>query len=73
MEEIDMEVKCPKCGAHEMHPNKNLLLLRVCKVLQKGAWWSQCLVCAGYYDVDLNETPDSFDTLKGWFISGRQR
>lgn len=57
------ELTCPKCGAHEMHPDGGKLLIRAYKVDN----YSQCLVCAGYYDKDLNETPDNFDRTKGWF------
>lgn len=58
---------CPKCGAVEMHPNGKWLLIRGFKVHTRGRWWSQCLVCAGYYDanlqpIDLMAKPDG-----GWF------
>ena len=62
------DVKCPHCGAGEMHPNGETLLVRAFKVqTESGYWWSQCLVCAGYYDKDLNETRENFDPSKGWF------
>jgi hypothetical protein len=57
------ELKCPTCGNGEMHPDGDKLLIRGFKVDN----WSQCLVCAGYYDKDLNETPENFDKSKGWF------
>jgi len=63
------DVKCPTCGANEMHPTEQKLLIRGFKVCdEKGRWWSQCLVCAGYYDkATLLETPDKFDRNAGWF------
>lgn len=63
-------VKCPTCGANEMHPDNTRLLIRAHKVmLSDGMWRSQCLVCAGYYDKDLNETPQNYAQEKGWFKS----
>ena len=62
------EVVCPNCGAEEMHPDGDKLLIRGFKVCDsKGYWWSQCLVCSGYYDSELNITPDNWDENKGWF------
>lgn len=61
-------ITCPHCDATEMHPDGDKLLIRAFKVeMGDGHWWSQCLVCAGYYDSDLKETPDNFDRDKGWF------
>jgi hypothetical protein len=69
------EVRCPKCGAGEMHPNGQWLLVRGFKVCDKGGyWWSQCLVCAGYYNADLTLKPigangrdPDYDHELGWF------
>jgi hypothetical protein len=61
------DVSCPKCGAGEMHPDGKHVLIRGFKVCDaKGHWWSQCLVCAGGYDADLNPVKE-FDRNKGWF------
>lgn len=69
------ELRCPKCGATEMHPDGDKLLIRGYKVeMGDGYWWSQCLVCAGYYAQGLKngkpiyrETPEKFNDEKGWF------
>lgn len=58
---------CPECGAQEMHPNGEVVLIRGFKVLDGGHWWSQCLVCAGYYDKDLNYDNDAGNAEAGWF------
>jgi len=51
-----------------MHPDGKRLLIRADKVCVRGRWLSQCLVCSGYYDAQLNETvPDQHDRSKGWF------
>ena len=62
------ELQCPTCGAPEMH-SENHIHVRGHKVCdQLGEWWSQCLVCSGYYDKPFgtanvaNHDPD-----KGWF------
>jgi hypothetical protein len=61
-------VECPVCGAQEMHPTLALLLIRGFKVSDsEGRWYSQCLVCAGYYDSNLEYTPLAGDPEKGWF------
>jgi hypothetical protein len=68
-------VRCPVCGAEEMHPDGDKLLVRGFKRCDKtGYWWSQCLVCAGYYDENLNVRPvgsdginPDYDRKKGWF------
>jgi hypothetical protein len=68
-------VTCPKCGAGEMHPDGDKLLIRAFKVCHDdGHWWSQCLVCAGYYNPDLTSKPigkdglnPDFDRSAGWF------
>jgi hypothetical protein len=51
-----------------MHPTEHKLLIRAFKVTDARGHWSQCLVCAGYYDSALAETPASFDKAKGWFV-----
>jgi hypothetical protein len=68
------EVTCPHCGAKEMHPDGDKLLIRVDKVHTGTRWWSQCLVCAGYYNEDLTAKPigvdglnPDYDRSKGWF------
>lgn len=69
------ELQCPTCGATEMHPTKNQLLIRAFKVNDGQGWWSQCLVCAGYYDENLNVKPigsngrdPDYDHNLGWFL-----
>lgn len=58
------ELRCPACGATEMHPTReDRVLIRGYKVDN----YSQCLVCAGYYDKDLNVVNEDFDRSKGWF------
>jgi hypothetical protein len=58
---------CPKCGAPESNPVDNgaTILIRGYKVDD----WSQCLVCAGYYNpADLSDYDDTRgDGKKGWF------
>lgn len=69
------ELKCPKCGNTESHPTLRneefglpYVLIRGFKVQDEtGYWWSQCLVCAGAYDAELNPTPGSYNREKGWF------
>lgn len=75
--QVSIKVKdcvCPKCGAEEVHPAdvekptmERRLVIRGFKVYHKKHWWSQCLRCSGFYDADLNETPDNHDGQKGWF------
>lgn len=71
---IVKSVECPNCGAEEVHPHdhdkpiiERRVLIRGYKIEHNGHWWSQCLVCAGYYDADLRETRENFDREKGWF------
>ena len=65
---IVKEVKCPKCGAEEMHPDGQHVLFRGFKVCDaKGHWWSQCLICSGCYDKDLVAHQENHDPNKGWF------
>lgn len=65
---------CPKCKAPEYrrpdqaHPG--MLNIRGFKVEIDGYWWSQCLVCAGYYgrgnNADVVPSP-MYKENKGWF------
>lgn len=78
---IGPELTCPTCGAKEIHPTyPHMALIRGYKVGDaNGHWWSQCLVCAGYYDADLQpaepmvkdengrNVPATYDPKKGWF------
>ena len=61
--------KCPVCGAEEMHPNGHQLLIRGFKVFDTDGARSQCLVCSGGYNKDLEWTQSSHDTSKGWFCT----
>lgn len=54
---------CPRCGAPEMHPDGDKVLIRGYKVDHD----SQCLVCSGYYDDDLNVPDLHAKTSGGWF------
>lgn len=57
---------CPMCGAQEMHPDGDKLLIRAYKVDN----YSQCLACSGYYlmiDGEYLETPNLHNPKKGWF------
>jgi hypothetical protein len=70
-------LQCPKCGNFEEHPtDKDKILIRGFKV----DGYSQCLVCAGYYNPQTLEVnpivgknqfgqpmPEGFDERKGWF------
>lgn len=60
---------CPKCGATEDHPHdRTKILIRACKLFDDKGAWSQCLVCSGFYDKDLSETPENHNPEKGWFV-----
>jgi hypothetical protein len=61
------EVHCPNCGAEEMHPDGDKLLIRGFKVHDGVAWRSQCLVCAGYYTADLKVIDPNAKPTGGWF------
>jgi hypothetical protein len=62
------KLQCTACGAEEQHPTKaTKILIRGYKVSHHGRWWSQCLVCSGYWDEQLNETPLNHNPNKGWF------
>jgi hypothetical protein len=54
---------CPRCGAPEMHPDRDVVLIRGYKVDND----SQCLVCAGYYDDELNVPDQTAKPSGGWF------
>jgi hypothetical protein len=65
-----VKLSCPSCGAGEMHPNGHHLLIRGFKIYDsEGMAWSQCLRCAGWYDANLDETPENYDSQKGWFAT----
>jgi len=66
---VVQDLSCPHCGADEMHPDETQLLIRAYKVCdEQGNWWSQCLVCAGYYSpLALTPTPEKYQAEKGWF------
>lgn len=65
---------CPECTAPESHPREEgKILIRAFKVSDKeGRWWSQCLVCSGFYKdlKTLELQPEKHDKDKGWFCSG---
>jgi len=57
-------LRCPKCHAPEVNPATNMLFIRAYKVDN----WSQCLVCAGYYDPETLEYNEANGNPKaGWF------
>lgn len=66
------ECACPNCGASEVRERNEdgttkTINIRGFKVCDKNRyWWSQCLVCAGYYDEGRNPSDDSWRD-KGWF------
>ncbi len=66
---VTSEVTCPHCGAEEMHPTEDWLLIRAYKIFDSQGAWSQCLVCAGYYDAELNYSEERGEHTKGWFLS----
>lgn len=53
---------CPNCFSPEMR-TKDALNIRAYKVESGGEWHSQCLVCAGYYDVPRLDGWEK----RGWF------
>jgi hypothetical protein len=59
----------PTCGAKEMHPNGKQVLIRGFKVYANGKWRSQCLVCSGAYDSNLEYSVERQEAGKdkGWF------
>jgi hypothetical protein len=50
-----------------MHPDGDKLLIRGYKVSDSEGHWSQCLVCAGYYDENLNVIDLAARPEGGWF------
>ncbi len=59
---------CPNCGATECHPQKEKMRMIRGYVVDDA---SHCLVCAGYFDENLNPVPkenrpENIDEL-GWF------
>jgi hypothetical protein len=67
--EILNEVRCPTCGAPEVHSDTKIHI-RVSKVHDGHGWSSQCLVCSGGYDKPFGtyHEPDH-DPEKGWFYT----
>lgn len=44
-------MNCPKCGSPEIHPDGRKLIIHGYRITNEvGEWWSQCLVCAGFYE-----------------------
>ncbi len=79
-------LRCPKCGAPESHPNGKHVLIRAFKVdMNDGhGWYSQCLVCSGYYralrsrvngvdSVEYVETKERHNGHNGWVEPGSPR
>jgi len=65
---IGNDLFCPTCNNPESHPTlPDHILIRGFKVFTSGAWRSQCLVCASYYDANLKPTPENYKGWKGWF------
>lgn len=73
------EVRCPRCGAGEIHPDyvdapimERKLLIRGFKVCTDNGWESECLVCSGFYDHQLRPrtTPREEWQTNGWFHDG---
>lgn len=68
-------ITCPRCGAGELvNPDAPITewhwQIRPNKVCDDKGWWSQCLVCAGYYDKPGGTyTHENGDPKKGWFRS----
>jgi hypothetical protein len=60
-------LQCPKCKHFEVHPNGKQLLIRAYKVYSGDKWWSQCLVCSGYYTTDLTVPDVNAKPKGGWF------
>jgi hypothetical protein len=61
-------MQCPTCGCDEEHPTRtDRILIRGCKVFDDRGCYSQCLVCAGYYNADLTDAKGG-DPEKGWFV-----
>jgi hypothetical protein len=76
------EICCPKCGAQEVHPDDvdlppldRRVLIRGRKFENEKGSWSQCLVCAGLYDLrggKLIDTLESFVPERGWFCEEKE-
>ena len=66
--ESDYPAWCPTCNAPEMHPDGDKLLIRGYKVDVGRGWESQCLVCAGYYNDNLEIQDLKFQPETGWFL-----
>lgn len=65
----DLGITCPSCGCRELTDDGNQLHIRAYKVTtQDGLCWSQCLVCAGYYDKPNGQyVIENGVGRKGWF------
>jgi hypothetical protein len=72
---VGPDLTCPTCGAGELNnpeaPVKEWRWqIRPHKVSDEHGSWSQCLVCAGYYDKPLGTyTHENGDPKKGWFCT----
>ena len=70
------ELQCPVHHVPEVNPETGRLFIRGYKVYD-GSWWSQCLICSGFYELQdvigyhdkqvVIETPEKHDVTKGWF------
>lgn len=60
---------CPRCGAKEVHPDGDKVLIRAYKFSNAQGLWSQCLVCAGGYDKNFVWHGENFNRTKGWFCT----
>jgi hypothetical protein len=60
---------CPVCGAVEIHPLVDRLVIRCYKYTdEQNRVWSQCLRCSGLWNSDLTVADESkHDPKKGWF------
>ena len=71
------ELQCPIHHVPEVNPETGRLFIRAYKVCDREHWWSQCLICSGFYAVvdlmgshdkqTVEETPKNHDPNKGWF------
>jgi len=73
-------LECPNCGAPELHPDHSndkpveewIWVIRPFKVTDlNNICWSQCMVCAGAWSKDAEDTlistPENLNRDKGWF------
>lgn len=60
--------QCPACLVGENHPSlKGERLIMVRFLEHDGKCYSQCLVCAGFWNEELKATPANYNEQKGWF------